>query len=110
MQPLRFLGHLPECKGYFGGFDVNFLPELKVLHDTGYNILTHDLRNCGRSGEGNGRISGLGLLECRDVVGSVRHAREHPVMEKIHNLFSRCMGGNSTIEVVPPSWTGWRRS
>jgi pimeloyl-ACP methyl ester carboxylesterase len=93
-----FPGHLPEYKGYFGGFEVNFLPELKALHDAGYNILTYDLRNCGRSGEANGGISGLGLLECRDVAGSVRHAREHPVMGKMRTgLFSRCMGGNSTI-------------
>ena len=40
----------------------------------------------------------MGLLECRDVVGSVRHARQHPVMGKLRtSLFSRCMGGNSTI-------------
>lgn len=44
-----FPGHLPEYKSYFGGFEVNFLPELKALHDAGYNILTYDLRNCGRS-------------------------------------------------------------
>jgi hypothetical protein len=31
------------------------LPELKALHDAGYNILTYDLRNCGRSGEGQRR-------------------------------------------------------
>jgi pimeloyl-ACP methyl ester carboxylesterase len=93
-----FPGHLPEYKGYFGGFEVNFLPELRALHDAGYNILTYDLRNCGRSGEGNGGISGLGLLECRDVVGSVRYAREHKLLGKMRtSLFSRCMGGNSTI-------------
>lgn len=93
-----FPGHLSEYKAYFGGFEVNFLPELKALHDAGYNILTYDLRNCGRSGEGNGGISGLGLLECRDVVGSVRHAREHDKLGKMRTgLFSRCMGGNSTI-------------
>lgn len=93
-----FPGHLPEYNGYFGGFEVNFLPELRHLHDAGYNILTYDLCNCGRSGQGNGGISGLGLLECRDVVGSVRHAKAHPVMGKMRTgLFSRCMGGNSTI-------------
>ena len=93
-----FPGHLPEYRGYFGGFEVNFLPELKALHDAGYNILTYDLRNCGRSGEANGGISGLGLLECRDVVGSVRYARRHPSLGKMRtSLFSRCMGGNSTI-------------
>lgn len=101
-----FPGHLPEYKAYFGGFEVNFLPELKALHDAGYNILTYDLRNCGRSGEGNGGISGLGLLECRDVVGSVRHAKNHPVMGKMRtSLFSRCMGGNSTI-IAMAKWPG----
>jgi len=25
----------------FGGFEVNFLPELKRLHEAGYNILTY---------------------------------------------------------------------
>ncbi|HTV80587.1 MAG TPA: alpha/beta hydrolase [Steroidobacteraceae bacterium] len=93
-----FPGHLPEYQGYFGGFEVNFLPELQALHGAGYNILTYDLRNCGRSGTANGGISGLGLLECRDVVGSVRHARGHAVLGKMRtSLFSRCMGGNSTI-------------
>lgn len=77
---------------------MNFLPELKILHDAGYNILTYDLRNCGRSGEANGGISGLGLLECRDVVGSVRYARQDERLGKMRtSLFSRCMGGNSTI-------------
>lgn len=49
----------------FGGFEVNFLPELKHLHDAGYNILTYDLRNCTMSGEANANTSGLGLLGCR---------------------------------------------
>jgi uncharacterized protein len=29
-------GHLPEFGG-LGGFEVNFLPEYKALHDAGYN-------------------------------------------------------------------------
>ena len=37
-------GHLPEYKQYFGGFEVNFLPERKALHNAGDNILTYDLR------------------------------------------------------------------
>lgn len=93
-----FPGHLEPWNGMFGGFEVNFLPELKHLHDAGYNILTYDLRNCGLSGDGNGVTSGLGLLECRDVVGSVRYAKNHPKLGKMRTgLFSRCMGGNSTI-------------
>jgi hypothetical protein len=74
------------------------LPELKHLHDAGYNILTYDLRNCGLSGEANGGISGLGLLECRDVVGSVRYAKQRKDLASMTSgLYRRCMGGNSTI-------------
>lgn len=47
-----FPGHLPPWNTMFGGFEVNFLPELKHLHNAGYNILTYDLRNCGLSGMG----------------------------------------------------------
>ena len=82
----------------FGGFEVNFLPELKHLHDAGYNLLTYDLRNCGLSGEANGGISGLGLLECRDVVGSIRYAKSQTNLASMTSgLYSRCMGGNATI-------------
>ena len=49
---------VPPWNTMFGGFEVNFLPELKHLHGAGYNILTYDLRNCGLSGEANGGISG----------------------------------------------------
>lgn len=93
-----FPGHLPPWNTMFGGFEVNFLPELKHLHDAGYNILTYDLRNCGQSGAANGGISGLGLLECRDVVGSLRYAKGRQDLATMKSgLFSRCMGGNSTI-------------
>ena len=93
-----FPGHLEPYNQMFGGFEVNFLPELKHLHDAGYNILTYDLRNCGLSGEGNGGYSGLGLLEARDVVGSVRYVKNTPQLAGMSlGLYSRCMGGNSTI-------------
>ncbi|CAN7615654.1 alpha/beta hydrolase [Phenylobacterium sp. LjRoot219] len=93
-----FPGHLPPWNTMFGGFEVNFLPELRHLHDAGYNILTYDLRNCGLSGDGNKNISALGLLECRDVVGSIRYAmRRHDLAAMTTGLYSRCMGGNATI-------------
>lgn len=91
-------GHLPPWNVMFGGFEVNFLPELKHLHDAGYNILTYDLRNHGLSAQANGGIVGLGLLECRDVVGSIRYAKSRKDTASMHvGLYSRCMGGNSTI-------------
>ncbi len=96
-----FPGHLPPWNTMFGGFEVNFLPELKHLHDAGYNILTYDLRDPGLSGEANGVISGLGLLECRDVVGSIRYAKSQKSQKNLKamktGLYSKCMGGNSTI-------------
>lgn len=91
-------GHLPPWNVMFGGFEVNFLPELKHLHDAGYNILTYDLRNCGMSGQANDNTSGLGLLECRDVLGSIRYAKSRQDLASMETgLYSRCMGGNSTI-------------
>ncbi|MGH3900118.1 MAG: hypothetical protein ACRDTA_18135 [Pseudonocardiaceae bacterium] len=45
-------------------------PEYKALHGAGYNILAYDIRNHGLSGQGNGGIAGIGLLEYRDVIGS----------------------------------------
>lgn len=91
-------GHLPPWNLMFGGFEVRFGPELTALHKAGYNILTYDLRNCGLSGEANGNTSGLGLLEYRDVLGSIRYAKERKdLSEMTTGLYSRCMGGNSTI-------------
>lgn len=91
-------GHLPPWNLMFGGFEVNVLPELKHLHDAGYNILTYDLRNHGQSGMGSGGISGLGLMECRDVVGSVRYAKSRKDLAGMKTgIYSRCMGGNSTV-------------
>lgn len=93
-----FPGHLPPWNTMFGGFEVNFLPELRHLHDAGYNILTYDIRNHGMSNVGSGGIAGIGLLECRDVVGSVRYARSRgDTADMVTGLYSRCMGANSTI-------------
>lgn len=97
-------GHLPQWSIYWGGFEVNFLPELKHLHDAGYNILTYDLRNHGLSASANGGISGLGLLECRDVVGSVRYVKSRPDLAGMEvGLYSRCMGSISTA-VAMSKW------
>ena len=91
-----FPGHLAPWSTMFGGFEVNFLPELKALHEAGYNILTYDLRNHGRSSSDPAGTSGLGLVEARDVVGSVRYAKQR-WPEMAVGLWSRCMGGNSTM-------------
>ena len=50
------------------------------------------------SGEGNGDTSGIGLLECRDVLGSVRYAKSRKDLAVMTTgLYGRCMGANSTI-------------
>jgi len=90
-------GHLAPWQD-FGGFEVNFLPEYKTLHDAGYNIITYDMRNHGRSGSGSGGINAHGTLEYRDVVGSLRYAKSRPDTKDMKTaLYSRCLGANSTI-------------
>jgi uncharacterized protein len=90
-------GHLDPWKN-FGGFEVNFLPEYKVLHDAGYNLIAYDMRNHGRSGTGSGGINGHGVLEYRDVVGSLRYAKSRPdTKDMTVALYSRCLGANATI-------------
>ncbi|GAA3614435.1 hypothetical protein GCM10022223_33350 [Kineosporia mesophila] len=78
--------------------DVNFILDYKILHDAGYNVLTYDLRNFGLSGAANGGAVTAGLLEARDVIGSVRYARQRPDTATMRTaLFSRCLGANSTL-------------
>lgn len=92
-----FPGHLPQW-GFFGGFEVNFLPQYKALHDAGYNVIAYDLRNHGRSGTGSGGINGHGSLEYRDVIGSLRYAKSRLDTKDMKTaLLSRCLGANSTI-------------
>ena len=49
------------------GFEVNLVPDYKILHDAGYNVLAYDLRNFGLSGAANGGIASGGIFEARDV-------------------------------------------
>jgi uncharacterized protein len=90
-------GHMDPWKG-FGGFEVNFLQQYKALHDSGYNVLAYDLRNHGLSGAGNGGTVAIGLLEYRDVIGSVRYAKSRPDTRDMQTaLLSVCLGCDSTM-------------
>ena len=51
------------------GFEVNLVPDYKILHDAGYHVLAYDLRNFGHSGAANGGIASSGIFEARDVAG-----------------------------------------
>lgn len=82
-------------------FEVNFIPDYRILHDAGYNVLTYDLRNHGLSGAANGGFSTSGLFEARDVVGSIRYARSREdTKDMTIGLFSRCLGCNSTFAAM----------
>src|SRR6266436_5981074 len=56
-------------------FEVNLLPDYKILHDAGYNVLAYDLRNFGLRSAANGGIASSGVFEARDVIGSLRYVR-----------------------------------
>ncbi|RCK65173.1 hypothetical protein Cantr_00899 [Candida viswanathii] len=90
-------GHLQPWDN-FGGFEVNFMPQYKALHDAGYNVLCYDIRNHGLSDDANGRIGGIGQLEYRDVIGSIQYAKlREDTKDMDVGLLSICLGANSTI-------------
>jgi hypothetical protein len=84
--------------------EVNLIPDYKILHDAGYNVLAYDLRNFGLSGAANGGIASSGIFEARDVAGSLTYARtRHDTRAMTISLFSRCLGCSSTFrdDAVP---------
>jgi len=79
-------------------FEVNFIPDYKILHDAGYNVLAYDLRNSGLSGAANGGVASSGIFESRDVLGSLRYVRDRSDTRNMTiGLFSRCLGCSSTF-------------
>src|SRR6266436_2998676 len=80
------------------GFEVDFIPDYKILHDAGYNVLAYDLRNFGHSGAANGGIASSGIFEARDVLGSLNYIRHRDdTRDMTIGLFSRCLGCSSTF-------------
>ena len=93
LEPWRSLGA-------YGGndFEVDFVPDYRILHDAGYNVLTYDERNLGNSGSANGGKGSGGRFEARDVLGSLNFARSDARMADMTiGLFSRCQGANATF-------------
>lgn len=91
LEPWKSLGSMAG-----NDFEVNFIPDFKILHDAGYNVLAYDLRSFGHSGTGNGGISTGGRFESRDVLGSLAYARK-AFGDMAVGLFSRCLGCNATF-------------
>jgi hypothetical protein len=83
------------------GFEVDLVPDYKILHDAGYNILAYDLRNHGLTSAANGGVVTHGFTEGRDVVGSLKYIRSRPDTHHMAiGLFSRCMGAVSTFAAM----------
>jgi len=82
-------------------FEGNLLPDYKILHDAGYNVLAYDLRNFGLSSAANGGVASSGIFEARDVAGSLAYARSRPDTRGMTtSLFSRCLGCSSTFAAM----------
>ena len=95
-----FAGHL-EGLDFAGGFEVNFLPRYKALHDAGYNVLAYDLRGHGESEAGEGNISGVGFYEWQEVLASIDYVQNRPETANMDvSLMSFCMGANATINAM----------
>ncbi|WBB98024.1 alpha/beta hydrolase [Solwaraspora sp. WMMA2059] len=78
--------------------EVDFIPDYKILHDAGYNVLAYDLRNLGQTGAANGGVISAGVYEARDVLGSLAYVRNRADLTHMTiGLFSRCMGANATM-------------
>lgn len=78
--------------------EVDFTPDIAILHSAGYHVLAYDLRNFGHSGAANGGLTTGGRFESRDVVGSLDHVRSRPDLPGVKiALFSRCLGANATL-------------
>ncbi|APU15394.1 Alpha/beta hydrolase family [Actinoalloteichus sp. GBA129-24] len=79
-------------------FEVDYVPDYRILHDAGYNVLTYDFRNLGQSGSANSGGGSGGRFEARDVVGSLKFARADARTSGMTiGLFSRCQGMNATM-------------
>ena len=94
------------------GFEVDLVPDYKILHDAGYNVLAYDLRNHGLSSAANGGVSTHGITEWRDIAGSLEYARTRPgTRDMTIGLFSRCMGAVATFAAMtrcPAAFDGVR--
>ncbi len=95
-----FAGH-QEPFTFAGGFEVNFLPRYKALHDAGYNVLAYDLRCHGNSGSGEKGITGVGYFEWAEVLASIDYVRNRPETAQMDvSLLSMCMGANATMNAM----------
>ena len=78
-------------------FETDYVEDYRILHDAGYNVLTYNSRDMGRSGTFNG-LTSSGRFQARDVLGSLKYVRQHDDLRGMTlGLFSRCNGTNATF-------------
>lgn len=97
-----FPAHLEPWKSIGGAagndFEVDYIPDYRILHDAGYNVLAYDTRNMGQSAGANTGGGSGGRFEARDVIGSLNFARSDArTRDMTIGLFSRCQGMNATM-------------
>ncbi|WP_276682596.1 alpha/beta hydrolase family protein [Empedobacter brevis] len=96
MSRAGFQGHLGLPWSSFTDIEIDFVYQMKILTDAGYNVLAYDLRNHGQSGAANGGMSGIGQLEWRDCVGVKKYVDQQPRLSKMKvALFNQCLGAIS---------------
>ena len=97
-----FAGHLEQFS-FSGGFEVNFLPAYKALHEAGYHLIAYDIRDHGLSASSG--TNGFSQLEWRDTIGAVRYAKQRADLRGFTTgLHTMCLGCNSTLiamEIYP---------
>lgn len=92
-----YAGHIKPWKNA-GGFEVNFLPKYKALHEAGYNILAYDLRNHGFSAPSQNGGYNPKFFEYKDVLGSLEFIKSRPTTKSMDiYLHSMCLGANATL-------------
>jgi pimeloyl-ACP methyl ester carboxylesterase len=99
-----FPSNIEPWKSNFGAgndYDISFIPDYKLLHDNGYNVLAFDFRNFGQSGDSNGGVQSAFRYEARDVHGALNWVKGNPDLADMEiGIFARCMGANATFRAI----------
>jgi pimeloyl-ACP methyl ester carboxylesterase len=96
--------HLEPWKSTFGAgndYDIDFIPDYRILHDAGYHVLAFDFRNFGLSAPANGGVQSAFRFEARDMVGALQYLRNRADTTDLKvGIFARCMGADATFRAI----------
>jgi len=113
-HPMNFTkyGYSVENQGRFKitDIEVEFLNTAKQLNESGYNVLTFDLRNHGESDSSPDGIFGLGVLEWKDITGTLDYIAGDSKLNYMNiHFLSFCTGANATIIAMNKSPDHFKR-